>query len=126
MPVLEQYSEEACPGLAAKTAKRPWKRWNAEMSAHSVCMMQHGMVGDMLRNIGRMENEKTRPGYASNVLASLAKEEQKYLAAQDFDPADRARKDADHLPRAGDSGKSGKGRCLILCSVQTACGRPCA
>lgn len=100
MPVLERYNEELARLGREYREKALEALERGDERAHSVYMMQHSMFGDMLRTIGRVEHEKTRPGYAANVLASLAKEEQKYLAAQDFDLADRARVKAQTICRA--------------------------
>ena len=67
---------------------------------YTIHLMQASMLGDMLKTFGRIKHEGKRPGYIENVLASLAKDEEKQKSAGDYDMADRARVKAQTIHQA--------------------------
>ena len=91
MEILNKYNEildekaELHRAAAAKALEQKDQR------THSIELMQAGMLGDMLKQIGMVEHKKIRPGLMQKTVDLFKNKEKECLERDDFDQADRNR-----------------------------------
>ena len=100
MGILEKYNAELDRLAALHKEMALLSIEKGDEREYTIHLMQASMLGDMLKVFGRIEHEKTRPGHAENVIASLEKEEDKQKKTGDYDMADRARVKANTIRQA--------------------------
>ena len=91
MRVLENYYAALEKRALTEKQKAQAAKEQGDERAHSLHLMQESMLGDMLRQMGRVQHEGLRPHMLENLIAQLEKEEEKQKAFGDFDASDRAR-----------------------------------
>ena len=89
MTVLEMYN-----GILDKRASEyrdsaNSARLQGDERAHSLFLMQANMLGDMLKQLGRVEYERLRPGLLQAQIDTLEKNAERLKRAGDYDSAER-------------------------------------
>lgn len=90
MDVLEKYNSELDRLKAEQRELALQALERGEEREYSVHLMQASMMGDMLKVLGKVQHEGSRPQYIPNMLAALEREEKAQKEAGDYDLADRA------------------------------------
>jgi len=87
MTILEQYNAalDARAGQERTLANAP----TADERTRSLHLMQASMLGDMLKVLGRVQHEGTRPGVLQKQIDTLSAEAERLRKLEDFDQADR-------------------------------------
>jgi len=91
MSVLERYDAALAQRAREEKEKALAAKECGDERAHSLHLMQESMLGNMLRQIGRVQHEGKRPGMMEDLIAQLEKEAEKQKSLGDYDAADRAR-----------------------------------
>ncbi|MDO4741120.1 MAG: hypothetical protein Q4A66_10665 [Eubacteriales bacterium] len=100
MEILEKYYAELDRRSREQRDLALQSLEKGEEREYTIHLMQAGMMGDMLKVLGRVQHLRERPGHVEGILASLEKEEEKQNAAEDYDLADRARIKAQTIRQA--------------------------
>jgi len=91
MNVMERYYAELDKRSAEHRDQALQAIERGDERQYTIHLMQASMLGDMLKVLGRVQHEGSRPGHVEGILASLAKEEEAQTKAGDYDLADRAK-----------------------------------
>lgn len=91
MNVLENYNEALDKRAAQERRMAAQAKSRGDEREHSMHLMQASMLGDMLKVMGRVSHDGSRPGMLSAQIAALQKEAEAQQAKGDYDAADRAR-----------------------------------
>ena len=91
MTILEHYNaalDERAAGMRARAAKA---RADGDERALSIFLMQASMLGDMLRQLGRVEHTGARPGILQAEIGMMTRQADEFEKRGDYDSADRSR-----------------------------------
>ena len=91
MNILEQYNLALDRRAAEEREKAMLAKARDDEREHSMHLMQSSMLGDMLKVLGRVQHEGTRPDALERQIVALEKEAEKQQAQGDYDSADRTR-----------------------------------
>lgn len=89
MTLLERYNALLDQRAVEEREKATKARAAGDEREFSIHLMQASMLGEMLKTLGRVEHEKTRPGILQAQIAALKMEGEKQRKKEDFDAADR-------------------------------------
>ena len=89
MTVLERYNQVLDAKAAEFRAGADSARLQGDERTHSIRLMQASMLGDMLKQLGRVEHEKLRPGILEREIAFLEDNAGRIGTTGDLDAAER-------------------------------------
>ena len=95
MNVLERYNAALDAKAAEYLAKADTARLKDDERGCSVCLMQASMLGDMLKQLGRVDHEMMRPGLLQKQIDAFEESAKKKKDAGDLDNAEREQIKAD-------------------------------
>ena len=89
MTILEQYNRALDAKAAEYRAKADSARLQGDERGRSICLMQASMLGDMLKQLGRVEHEGVRPGILQKEIDLMEENARRIRSAGDLDKAER-------------------------------------
>lgn len=89
MSVLESYNSVLDAKAAEFREKAQAARVQGDERTHSICLMQASMLGDMLKQIGRVDHEAIRPGLLEKEAVFLEQNAERIRLTGDLDAAER-------------------------------------
>ena len=101
--IFERYDAALDARAAAerKKAEEARRRWDEREK--SLCLMRASMLGDMLKQLGRWEHRKIRPGLLQAEIDLMLRQAGEYGKKQDFDAANQAEVKAETIRWALDT-----------------------
>ena len=89
MSVLEEYNRILDAKAAEFREKAKAARAQGDERANSICLMQASMLGDMLKQLGRVVHEKIRPDLLQKSVDFLEQNAERIKLTGDLDAAER-------------------------------------
>ncbi|MBO4298109.1 MAG: hypothetical protein J5602_08410 [Clostridia bacterium] len=103
MTILERYNAALDERAAAMRAEAAAARQSGDERRHSLFLMQASMLGDMLKQLGKVEHNRIRAGILQSEIDFMTRQAASFEARGDFDAADQARVKADTIRWAQDA-----------------------
>ena len=91
MNILEKYNEALDKRAVQERELAAQAKSRGDEREHSVHLMQASMLGDMLKVMGRVSHDGSRPGMLTAQIDALHREAEAQQVKGDYDAADRAR-----------------------------------
>ncbi|MBO7385061.1 MAG: hypothetical protein J6U63_01820 [Clostridia bacterium] len=89
MTLLETYNSILDAKAAEFKEKAKAARAQGDERTLSICLMQASMLGDMLKQLGRVDHERIRPGLLEKEADFLEQNSRRISLTGDLDAADR-------------------------------------
>lgn len=103
MTILERYNAALDERAAAMRAEAENAKKAGDERRRSLFLMQASMLGDMLKQLGRVEHNRIREGILQAEINLMTGQAASFEARGDFDAADQARVKADTIRWALDT-----------------------
>ena len=97
MTILERYNSALEARAEAMRAEAAAAKAQGDERGHSIGLMKASMLGDMLRQLGRVDHAGIRPGILDSEIGLMTRQAASHEAKGDFDAADRARVKAETI-----------------------------
>ena len=98
--VLDEYNRTLEQWAQEEQAKAAEARSRNDDRAKSLALMRAGMMGDMLRSLGKAEHLGVRPGILADHVKLFTEEAKRLAQTGDYDDAERTQIKADVVSRA--------------------------
>ncbi len=103
MTILERYNAALDERAALMRDEAAKAKRAGDERRHSLFLMQASMLGDMLKQQGKVEHNLIRPGIMQLEIDLMRRQAAGFEARGDFDAADQARVKADTIRWAQDT-----------------------